>query len=108
MISHIIERFIIHLFSATGLVVGTFFAIQSIQRRYAKDWLPSNVGGRLLLAGFLVFGVTATREAWDVHNGQPIVKAFTDYISWAIGLGLGIWATYRLIWLTWDDINTHT
>lgn len=103
MIGHIIERFIIHLFSAMGLVVGTFFAIQSLHRRYAKGWLPSNVGGRLLLAGFLVFGLTATREAVDVARGQVLVKAFTDYASWAIGLGLGIWATYRLIWLDWES-----
>lgn len=103
MIGHIAERFVIHLFSAMGLVVGTFFGIQSLQRRYAKGWLPSNVGGRLLLSGFLVFGLTATREAWDVHNGQPFVKALTDYASWFIGLGLGIWATYRLIWLDWRD-----
>ncbi len=103
MIGHILERSIIHLFSAMGLVVGTFFGIQSLHRRYAKGWLPANVGGRLLLAGFIVFGLTATREAWDVSQGQPVVKALTDYLSWAIGLSLGIWATYRLIWLDWRD-----
>lgn len=104
MIGHILERGVIHLFSAMGLVVGVFFGLQSLHRRkLMAGWLPSNVGGRLVLAGFLVFGLTATREAWDVANGQPIVKALTDYLSWALGLGLGIWATYRLIWLTWED-----
>jgi hypothetical protein len=87
-----------------GLVVGTFFALQALRRHWAKGWLPTNVGGRLLLSGFIVFGLTATREAVDVANGQPLVKAFTDYASWLIGLGLGIWATYRLIWLTWEDL----
>lgn len=101
MLGHIVERFIIHLFSAMGLVVGTFFAFQSIHRRLKSSWLPSNIGGRLLLSGLLVFGITAMREAYDVANGQPLVKAFTDYASWLIGLGLGIWATYRLIWLDW-------
>lgn len=101
MIAHILERFIIHLFSAMGLVVGTFFGLQSLHRRLKSSWLPANIGGRLLLAGLLVFGLTAMREAWDVANGQPLVKAFTDYASWLIGLGLGIWATYRLIWLDW-------
>lgn len=101
MVLHIIERGLIHLFSAMGLVVGTFFALQTLHRRLKNSWLPTNIGGRLLLSGLLVFGITAMREAWDVANGQPLVKAFTDYASWLIGLALGIWATYRLIWLDW-------
>ena len=102
MILHILDRAIIHIFSAMGLVVGAFFGLQSLHRHLKSSWLPANVGGRLLLAAILVFGITATREAVDVANGQPLVKAFTDYASWAIGLALGIWATYRLIWLTWE------
>lgn len=104
MIGHIVERFIIHMFSAMGLVVGVFFGLQSLNRRQKMNgWMPSNIGGRLVLSGLLVFGVTAMREAWDVHNGQSVIKAFTDYASWGIGLALGIWATYRLIWLDWRD-----
>lgn len=104
MIEHIVERSIIHLFSAMGAVVCAFFALQTLYRRLDNNsWLPSNIGGRLLLAGLIVFGITAMREAWDVANGQPLIKAFTDYASWLVGLGLGIWATYRLIWLAWED-----
>lgn len=103
MIGHILERSLIHLFSAMGLVVGVFFGIQSLHRRLWNSWLPSNVGGRLLLAGILVFALTALREAVDVSNGQPVVKAMTDYASWLAGIGLGIWATYRLVWLDWED-----
>lgn len=105
MIGHIVERFIIHMFSAMGLVVGVFFGLQSLNRRQKMNgWMPSNIGGRLVLAGLLVFGVTAMREAYDVAvGGQPLIKAFTDYASWLIGLTLGVWAAYRLIWLQWKD-----
>jgi len=103
MVLHIIERGLIHLFSAMGLLVGTFFALQTLHRRqWSKGWLPSNIGGRLVVACLLVFGVSTMREPWDVAHGQPVVKAATDFASWCIGLGLGAWGTYRLIWLNWE------
>lgn len=104
MIGHIVERFLIHLFSAMGLVVGVFFGLQSLHRRQKMNgWLPSNIGGRLVFSGLVVFLIASMREVFDLHSGQPYVKVFTDWASWLIGLALGIWATYRLIWLQWKD-----
>jgi hypothetical protein len=103
MIGHIIERSLIHLFSAMGLVVGVFFGLQSLNRRQVcSSWMPNNIGARLLLSGLLVFLIASMREVFDLHNGQPYQKVFTDWASWIIGLGLGIWATYRLVWLNWE------
>ena len=103
MIWHIIWRELEHIFSAMGLVVGVFFALRSTQRHWAKNWLPSNIGGQLLLSGFGVFGAVATREAFDVARGDPLFKSPIDNAAWLVGIGLGIWAAYRLIWLKWED-----
>jgi len=103
MISHIIERELIHVFSAMGLLVGVFFALRSLQRHWARNWLPSNIGGQLLLSGLAVFAGAATREAFDVAHGDPLFKSPIDNLGWLVGIGLGIWAAYRLIWLKWED-----
>jgi hypothetical protein len=43
------------------------------------------------------------REAWDVANGQPLVKVVTDYMSWLLGTGFGAWGLHRWHYFTWEE-----
>jgi hypothetical protein len=58
-----------------------------LQRK--TKWYP------YIVTGILLFSITATREAWDVAHGQPLIKAFTDYASWIVGAGFSAWGLYR-------------
>ncbi len=92
LLGHILERFVIHFFASTSLVVGVYFLILFLMRRF-KDYtqfLP------LAMAALVVFAFASLREAVDVSNGQPLVKAFTDYASWLLGCGASAWGIYRL------------
>lgn len=96
---HIIERFIIHYFCSAGAVMASFFAFASLLRRYPKlgKYLPSeSFLKRLIFISVVILLAAFSREAWDVYKGQPIAKAFTDYASWALGLGCSIWAIIRI------------
>lgn len=83
-----IERAVIHFFSNTALVFGAFWLVRVTQRRWPKH-LP------LGTAALLVFTGAALREAWDVAHGQPLWKAFTDYLSWFLGCAFSAWLLYR-------------
>jgi hypothetical protein len=95
---HILDRFVIHLASATSLVMAATFAIMYLRRRVAdsQQWIPANFNSQLMIAALAVFAFSTMREAYDVSVGQPLVKAFTDYASWIIGTGVGAWGLYRI------------
>ena len=92
---HILERAVIHFFSACSLVMLTFFALRTARRKWKTSWLPDSFRERLLLAAICVFALSTMREAWDVANGQALIKAFTDYASWLTGCGVATWGLYR-------------
>ena len=106
---HILDRAQLHYFYAIGLVIFVFFALRSLRRilirrksKYA-EWLPATLGPTLLFADFIIALFAFSREAWDVYKGQWVFKAYTDYLSWALGLITGNLLAYRLIWLDWRD-----
>lgn len=90
-----VERAIVHFFSASSLVLLAFFGLRTLQRRAAGDWLPGNWQPTLALAAVTVFALASLREAYDVSAGQPLAKAFTDYASWLLGAGFSVWGLYR-------------
>jgi hypothetical protein len=98
LVLHILDRFVIHLASATSLVMAATFAIMYLRRKIAdsQQWIPANFNSQLLLAALLVASVAFMREPYDVNNGQPLVKAFFDFASWIIGTGVGAWGLYRI------------
>ena len=36
------------------------------------------------------------REIFDVAAGGLLIKSISDWISWIAGLGVSVWALYRL------------
>ena len=97
LLTLILDRFVIHFFASTSLVALAFFFIRWIVRKLQSShpvdlmrWFP------IVLSGLLVFAVSATREAVDVANGQPLIKAFTDYLSWFLGCAASVYAIHRL------------
>ena len=108
---HILYRGQLHYFYAIGLVIFVFFGLRSLLRRirrsekYSKymEWLPTSHGSTLLYADFLIIIVAMSREPLDVSHGQWVFKAYTDYLSWMLGLVTGNLLAYRLIWLDWRD-----
>ena len=94
--AHIFDRFLIHFFASAGICLCALFAIQFCQRKYKLTWLPSEFKPQLIVAAIAVFAGTALREAFDVAAGQTVAKAITDYLSWAFGCAVSIWALYRL------------
>lgn len=92
---HVLDRFIVHFFSASSLVMLTFFALRTLDRRIRSEWLPDDWKPLLGLAAVTVFAVASLREAWDVAQGQALGKALTDYASWLLGCGVSTWGLAR-------------
>jgi hypothetical protein len=95
--AHIVDRFVIHFFCSAGVLLCAFFSLRFAVRRLKTKFLPPSWESQLVFAALSVFCAAALREAWDVHNGQEIAKAFTDYASWFLGCGLSAWGLVRLI-----------
>ena len=93
---HIIERFAIHFFSSAGVLMCALFALRFGQRRLKSKFLPDSFPVQMLICAIAVFAVAAIREAFDVHAGQSIGKAVSDFISWGLGCGCSIWGLTRL------------
>jgi hypothetical protein len=86
--THILERAIIHIFSATSAYLLAWFTLQWALRKWPV-WTP------IVLPAILACAIIGNREAFDVANGQPLIKVFTDAVSWIIGMGLAIWGLHR-------------
>ena len=93
---HIIDRFVIHFFSSAGILLCALFALRWAERRWKLSWLPYTFKTQLIVAALAVFAISTLREAFDVYNGQLLIKAVTDYISWLTGLGCSVYALYRI------------
>jgi hypothetical protein len=96
LLAQILDRGMIHLFSSAGVVLSALLVLRLMARRLDSPWLPGFFQSQVLLAAVCVFAGSALREAWDVHRGQSVIKAFADYASWAIGSGLSAWGLYRI------------
>lgn len=95
MTEHIITRFLLH-FGATGILVpAVTLGLLWLRRRLRTSWLPAEYLPNLLLAAAAIGLLPAFREAYDVANGQPLFKAFTDNVSWVGGAALSAFLTYR-------------
>ena len=93
---HALDRFVIHFFSASGLLLFTFFGLLFLKRKWLHSYIPDKLVQQLVYAGAIILFFAFGREAIDVHNGQPFYKVFTDNISWICGVGCGIWGIMRL------------
>ena len=93
--SHIVERELIHLFSAAGVYLMVYLLMDSIGRRTKIVWLTRRVEPAALVAMlFIWFG-----EPDDVV-GDGIAKSYIDMIVWAFGfvvsiMALGKWCKSR-------------
>jgi hypothetical protein len=88
MTMHILERAILHIFSAASVYLLAFFALAWAMRRNAERTMQ-------ILPGLVGALAIALREPFDVANGQPVLKVITDYLSWLVGMTLAIWALTR-------------
>ncbi|HHU35584.1 MAG TPA: hypothetical protein GXZ49_10260 [Bacteroidetes bacterium] len=97
MIGHIAERFVIHFFSAGTLIVAVSFALRYWLRRNAKvkRWVAPERERLLVVSCFIVSGIAAWREPFDVAAGGSVVKSVFDFISWYSGSAVSAWALYR-------------
>ncbi|MCI0352577.1 MAG: hypothetical protein L0Z53_24420 [Acidobacteriales bacterium] len=92
---HIVERFTLHLASSTSLVLALAFLLRWLKRRFRTEWLSEVPAVQLTVAALLVFAFSTLREAYDVANGQPLVKVAFDYASWLIGAGASAYGLFR-------------
>jgi len=83
MIQHILERSVIHFFSAGMVTLGFRYLLYVLD----KHVLTRALGGYIywLLPCFVAPFVIFLREPFDVAKGGPLVKSYTDILSWAVG-----------------------
>ena len=95
IISHILERFVIHLFSSTGVLLLTLWGFWCLE--IFVGWWPALYGWwQLVLPALICLMLTGSREIFDIKRGGLLVKSIIDWISWAVGLGLSFWGVYQL------------
>lgn len=92
---HILDRAVLHFFSATSLVLLAFMGLRAFNRRRPSEWFPVHWKASLSLAALTVFGFATLREAWDVAAGQSLIKASVDYFSWFAGCAVAAYGLYR-------------
>ena len=92
---HVLERAMIHFFSAAGVYHVALWGFWALERRVR--WWPELRGWwELILPAVLSFGFISFREIFDVAAGGSPVKSICDWLSWIGGLGCAAWSTYRL------------
>jgi hypothetical protein len=88
-IQHILKRALLHFGLSIGLYAGCLALV-----KWLADYEPTWV--EYLWAGVLLWGIIAPREAVDVAKGQPLLKVFTDWASWASG---AVFSVFLFRWL---------
>jgi hypothetical protein len=101
MILHAIDRGIIHFFSSMGALTSAFFAFRVLVRRKPTWPLPQAIPVQLLLCAVIVVLAAFLREPFDVAQGDPSWKSYSDLASWILGCACGFWGIKRLIVLDW-------
>lgn len=92
---HILDRAFIHFYMAAGFLLMTLVAWEYATRKF-RWWPRLNGWGAYAIPAFVIFTLISFREVFDVHNGQPLVKAITDWISWISGMAAAIWGLHRI------------
>jgi hypothetical protein len=95
MIAYIFERFVIHFFAACSLVLCAYFGFSWLVREYGFEFIPVGLQARLAFSALFVWSLSTLREAYDVAHGQPLKKAYFDYLSWFLGCACAAWGLYR-------------
>ena len=94
-IGHIFERGVIHFFSSAGVYLCALFGFWALERKVR--WWPDLKGwGELVVPAFFSFLFISNREVFDVAAGGSVIKSVCDWISWILGLGMSVWALYRI------------
>lgn len=89
-VSHIVERQLIHFFSAAGVYLLVYLLLDSIGRRTGITWMTQRVEPPALIAFiFIWFG-----EPDDILT-DGIYKSFIDMGVWAVGFVASILALKR-------------
>ena len=91
---HIVDRFIIHIFSSGSIVLLMLWVA----------WLLESVLPGGLLSGWnyfawpsmIAFILISFREIWDVKAGGSIIKSVIDWMSWLIGMAIAVLSIYVL------------
>ena len=84
---HILDRTVIHLFSAGGVLLSGLYLKRFIpEARRPDDWVIA----------LCAFTVISLREVHDVAEGNPRVKSYIDWCSWAGGFTLWLWVIHRV------------
>ena len=93
---HILDRFIIHLFSSAAVLMLAQVGFVYLERRWAKfpRWLLRG-WFFFIVPGMFAFLLIASREIYDVAVGNPPLKSYFDYLSWILGIGLASWGRLR-------------
>ena len=91
----ILERAVIHFFSSAGVVLLALYGFWYLERKVS--WWPQTRGWwDLILPALVSFVIISFREVFDVARGGSPVKSVCDWLSWLAGMGVSIWALYRL------------
>lgn len=100
--NHIIEREIIHFFAAPGVVLIAFHGVDFAVKKLRPAWYPQFVSmywARLVLPAFIALFFIFLREPYDAQVlGAWYGKSYFDVVTWAAGLGVGIWGVHRAVW----------
>lgn len=94
---HILDRFIIHLFSSAAVLMLAQVLFVYLERAWSKfpSWLLRG-WFFFLVPGVFAFLLIASREIYDVATGNPPIKSYFDYLSWVLGIGLATWGRLRI------------
>ena len=94
-IGHILERAAIHFLSSAGVYLIALWGFWMLEHKV--QWWPQLRGWwDLILPALASFLFISMREIFDVNAGGSVVKSVCDWMSWVVGLGVSVWAIYRL------------
>jgi len=104
MFWHIIDRELIHLFAAPGIILALTFLMAWVQRKKRLSWLPVKPLSTVMLCALLVLPFAFFREPLDVAAGDPAYKSYIDMPVWVTACVLTPWVLLRLHkW--WDGLE---
>ena len=94
-ILHILDRAVIHFFCSAGVYLIALWGFWLLERKVS--WWPELTGWwELILPAVVSFWFISLREVFDVAGGGSPFKSVCDWLSWLAGLGMSVWAVYRL------------
>ena len=94
-IGHILKGAVIHFFSSAGVYLIALWGFWMLERKV--KWWPELKGWwELIMPALMSFLFISFREVFDVNAGGSVAKSVCDWTSWVLGLGVSVWALYRL------------